>query len=282
MKEAFIKRFRTVYFVFGIGLLIGLAVLVTYLPDPGRTQEEVASPYIARFRERVRTGYQEGYEVTPRLSVSYGLMKDGFYEGYEVRPLKRTRYAFKAPGVLRDLFPVSPTGAEVRIRSHLPDAHAGIKFYQQSTCTECHSQQARSFHSDRAGINCRQCHGAEPIPAIKHYYSPMNPIRRHVFVCATCHEGANDLFATYIIHEPAPGALTTKESFPAFFYANWFMVLLLAGTMAFFLPHSLMMFLQELTMKKGKAGIGGLADFIPDRFKVTLLKLFPKKEKREK
>lgn len=52
--------------------------------------------------------------------------------------------------------------------------------------------------------------------------------------------------------------------------------------MAFFIPHSLMMFLQELTMKKGKAGIGGLVDFIPDRFKVTLLKLFPKKEKPEK
>ena len=282
MKKAFIKKSRSVYFVFGIGLLIGLAVLMTYLPDAGRTQEEVVSPYITRLRERVKSGYQEGYEVKPRMSVGYDLMKGGYYEGNEVRPLKRTRHEFKAPGVLRDLFPVSSTGAEVRIRSRLPDAHAGIKFYQQSTCTECHSRQARSFHTDRAGINCRQCHGAEPIPAIKHYYSPMNPIRRHAYVCATCHEGANDLFATYIIHEPAPGALTTKESFPVFFYANWFMVLLLLGTMAFFIPHSLMMFLQELTMKKGKAGIGGLADFIPDRFKVTLLKLFPKKEKPEK
>ena len=103
MKRAFIKRSRTVYFVFGIGLLIGLAVLVTYLPDAGRTQEEVISPYITRFRERVRTGYQEGYEVKPRVSVSYNLMKDGFYEGNEVRPLKRTRDEFKAPGVLRDL-----------------------------------------------------------------------------------------------------------------------------------------------------------------------------------
>jgi hypothetical protein len=282
MIKAFIKRSRTVYFVFGIGLLIGLAVLVTYLPDQGRTQEEVVSPYITRLRERVRTGYQEGYEVKPRMSVGYDMMKGGYYEGNEVRPIKRRRHEFKAPGVLRDLFPVSPTAARVRIRSRLPDAHAGIKFYQQSTCTECHLQQARSFHTDRAGINCRQCHGAEPIAAIDHYYSPMNPIRRHAYVCATCHEGANDLFATYIIHEPAPGALTTKESFPAFFYANWFMVLLLAGTMAFFIPHSLMMFLQELTMKKGKAGIGGLAEFIPDRFKAILLKPFPKKEKPEK
>jgi len=236
MKKTFIKKPRTVYFVFGIGLLIGLAVLVTYFPDTGRTQEEVVSPYITRFRERVKTGYQEGYEVKPRVSVSYDLMKDGYYEGIEVRPLKRTRYEFKAPGVLRDLFPVSTTGAEVRIRSRLPDAHAGIKFYQQSTCTECHSQQARSFHTDRAGINCRQCHGAEPIPAIKHYYSPMNPIRRHAYVCATCHEGANDLFATYIIHEPPPGALTTKESFPVFFYANWFMVCFCSEQWPFLYP----------------------------------------------
>ena len=282
MKKAFNKKSRTVYFVFGIGLLLGLVVLVTYFPDPGRTQEEVVSPHITRFRERVRTGYQEGYEVKPRGSVSYDLMKDGFYEGNEVRPLKRTRYEFKAPGILRDPFPVSPTGAKVRIRSRLPDAHAGIKFYQQSTCTECHSRNARSFHTDRAGINCRQCHGAEPIPAIKHYYSPMNPIRRHAYVCATCHEGANDLFAQYIIHEPAPGALTTKESFPAFFYANWFMVLLLLGTMAFFIPHSLMMFLQELAMKKGKTGIDILFPLIPHRFKETLRKRFPKKETPEK
>ncbi len=261
--------------------MIGLAVLVTYLPDSGPTQEGVVS-YISRFRERVRSGYHEGYEVTPRLSVSYDLMKDGYFEGNEVRPIKRTNVEFKAPGVLRDLFPVSPTGAGVRIRSHLPDAHAGIRFYQQSTCIECHSRNARSFHPDRVGINCRQCHGAEPIAAINHYYSPMNPIRRHAFVCATCHEGANDLFATYIIHEPAPGALTTKESFPAFFYANWFMVLLLLGTMIFFIPHSLMMFLQELTMRKGKTGIDILPTLIPHRFKEILRKRFPKKETPEK
>jgi hypothetical protein len=282
VKKAFIKRSRTVYFIFGIGLLIGLAVLAIYFPDPGRTQEEVISPYITRYRERVRSGYHEGYEVKPRLSVSYDLMKDGFFEGNEVRPLKRTRDAFKAPGIMRDPFPVSPTGAEVRIRSRLPDAHAGIKFYQQSTCTECHSQQARNFHADRAGINCRQCHGAEPIPAINHYSSPMNPIRRHAYVCATCHEGANDLFATYIVHEPPPGALATKASFPAFFYANWFMVLLLAGTMAFFIPHSLMMFLQELMKKKGKTGLDILLPFMPHRFMETWRKRFSKKETPEK
>lgn len=258
MKEAFIKN-RIIYLLRGVGLLLGLAVLVVVFPESGRTQEEV-SYSVARYRERVRTGY---------------------YEGYEVSPLNRQRDTVSAPGILHSTILLSPTAAGVRVRSYLPDAHAGLKFYENRTCIECHSQQARSVHTDRGGINCRQCHGPEPIPAIKHYYSPMNPIRRHAYVCATCHEGANDLFATYIIHEPAPGALTTKESFPAFFYANWFMVLLLVGTMAFFVPHSLMMILQEIAMKKGAAGIGGLVDFIPDRFKVVLQGLFPKKERPE-
>jgi hypothetical protein len=260
MKEALIKRARAIFFWGGIGLLIGLAVLVIVFPGPGRAQEEVAS-HIARYRERVRTGYHEGYEVRPR---------------------RQLRAETEIHGILHRPFPLSPTSAEVRIRARLADSHIGIKFYEQHTCIACHPQQARSFHADRAGISCRQCHGPEPIPAINHYYSPMNPIRRHAYVCARCHEGANALFATYLIHEPPPGALTTRKSFPAFFYTNWFMVLLLLGTMAFFIPHSLMMVVQELAIRKGKTGIDILLTLIPHRFKETLRKRFPKKETPEK
>jgi hypothetical protein len=55
------------------------------------------------------------------------------------------------------------------------------------------------------------------------------------------------------------------------------MILLLVGTMAFFLPHSLMALLQELAMKKGKTGIDILTLFVPRRFTMFLQKLFRKR-----
>jgi hypothetical protein len=86
----------------------------------------------------------------------------------------------------------------------------------------------------------------EPIAAINHYYSAMNPIRRHSYVCAKCHEGANAAFAGFYVHEPAGTALSTKDSFPVLFYTSWGMLLLLLGTLAFFVPHSFMVGLREL------------------------------------
>jgi hypothetical protein len=73
----------------------------------------------------------------------------------------------------------------------------------------------------------------------------MNPIRRHAYVCAKCHEGASASFASYVIHEPAPGSLKTFETFPILFLAYWFMVLLLAGALGFMIPHSLMVGVRE-------------------------------------
>jgi len=275
MQEGFIKRARSVFFIGGIGLVIGLAVLVAILPGSGRTQEEVA-PSIARYRERVRTGYYEGYEAKP-LYKARGQLKIGYNAKYEFPLRSKKRDPRKAPGILQGTISYSPASAEVRIRTRLPDVHIGLKFYEQYTCTECHMAQARNVHTDRGGINCRQCHGPEPIPAIQHYYSPMNSIRRHAYVCAKCHEGANDLFATYINHEPDPTSLETLEDFPAFFYANWFMILLLAGTMAFFLPHSLMGLLLELAMRRGRTGIKIVPALVPRRFTIFLQALFRKR-----
>jgi hypothetical protein len=212
---------------------------------PVWAEGEVTSK-IYRYRERVATGYYEGYEVSPR----------------------RARAILPGHAAARGLFPYGHSSALVRVRARLPDSHRGLKFYYRNTCIECHPQQARNLHSVRAGITCRQCHGPEPIAAIKYHYSPMNPIRRNAYVCAKCHEGANVAFATYVIHEPRAESAATKEIFPVLYYAYWFMFLLLAGVLAFFLPHILMVTLQELAMKKGKAGIDIVAFFIPRRFRV--------------
>jgi len=101
----------------------------------------------------------------------------------------------------------------------------------------------------RANLSCGPCHGGEPIASIDYFYSPLNPIRRHAYVCAKCHEGASVSFGSYVVHEPSPGAPSTRSDFPPLYFAYWFMTLLLIGTLAFFIPHSLLVGIRELIEK---------------------------------
>ncbi len=209
-----------------------LTAALLFVPDVISAQEEVASD-IRRYKEyEVSTGYYEEFEVLPRRQL----------------PL------VGVPGVARGLFPYSPSAAEVRIRTRLADSHRAIKFYKQRPCEDCHIEETRDIHTTRANLTCRQCHGGEPVASIKHYYSPLNPIRKHAYVCSKCHQGASVSFGSYIIHEPPAGSITTRKTFPALYYAYWFMLLLLGFTLAFFIPHSFMVGLRELLRKNGKAG----------------------------
>ena len=156
---------------------------ILLLPPAASAQEEVASA-IRRYKERETS--------------------TGYYEEYEVRP-RRQRPFVEIPGVQVGLFPYSPSAAEVRVRTRLADSHMGIAFYKEKTCQACHPEQAKDIHTVRANLTCRQCHGGEPIASIQYFNSPMNPIRKHAYVCAKCHEGSSASFASYIMHEPAPG-----------------------------------------------------------------------------
>jgi len=209
-----------------------LALGLSLLPEIASSQEEVASS-IRRYKDQeVSTGYYEEYEVKPRHEL----------------PL------VGVPGVSRGIFPYRPSRAEVRIRTRLEDSHWGIKFYENRRCEECHVHETMDDHTVRANLTCRQCHGGEPIASIDHYYSPLNPIRRHAYVCAKCHEGASASFASYVVHEPPAGAEKTRTSFPTLYYAYWFMLLLLVFTLAVFIPHSFLVGLRELLGRKLKVG----------------------------
>ncbi len=209
--------------------LVLMAVLM--LPPPqALAQEEVASA-LRRYKDReASTGYYEEYEVLPR----------------------RQRPFVEIPGVQEGVFPYSPTAARVRIRTRLADSHQGIGFYNRRRCEDCHAKQARDIHTVRANLTCRQCHGGEPIASIAHYYSPMNPIRRHAYVCAKCHPGANVSYASYRIHEPNPALASTFKEFPVLAYAFWIMIAIAVGTFALFLPHTVLWGLRELFAKKEK------------------------------
>lgn len=173
----------------------------------------------------------------------------GYYEEYEVRP-RRQRPFVEIPGVQQGVFAYSPTAARVRIRTRLADSHQGIEFYQRRRCEDCHPQQNRGIHTVRANLTCRQCHGGEPIASLEHYYSPMNPIRRHAYVCAKCHQGANASYASYRVHEPNPALASTFKEFPILAYAFWIMIAIAVGTFAVFLPHTALWGLRELFTKK--------------------------------
>ncbi|MBM4273287.1 MAG: hypothetical protein FJ134_02340 [Deltaproteobacteria bacterium] len=220
MKWWRFSRFVTLQVALGL-------ILSALLPAAAPAQEEVTSA-IRRYKEReASTGYYEEHEVKPR----------------------RDRPFVGVPGVMRKLFPYSPKAAQVRSRTHLADSHRGIQFYAMRRCDECHVEEGKHGHTVRGNITCRQCHGGEPIASINHYFSPLNPIRRHSYVCSKCHEGASVSFATFMVHEPKAGDPETRKTFPLLYYANWFMLLLLVGVFAFFIPHSVIWVVREFIHK---------------------------------
>jgi hypothetical protein len=204
---------------------VGLIGITLLLPGPAPAQEEVADA-LRRYKDR---------EVST-----------GFYEEHEVKP-RRMKPFIKAPREAppQRPFPYSSTAGMVRNRTYLADSHAGIQFYEHRRCEECHVTEAKHSHTVRGNVTCRQCHGAEPIAGINYYFSPMNPIRRHAYVCAKCHEGANPSFATFLVHEPPAGASQTRKIFPSLFYTNWFMYILIVGTLGFFGLHTLIWMSKE-------------------------------------
>jgi hypothetical protein len=175
----------------------------------------------------------------------------GYYEEYEVLP-RRQRPLISTPSIRTGLLPYSPTAAKVRSRNRLADSHQGLKFYEGRQCKDCHTAAARDIHTTRANLTCRQCHGGEPIASIAHYYSLLNPIRRHAYVCSKCHEGASASFASYVVHAPNPAMAATKHTFPVLFYAFWIMVGIAVGTFVVFLPHTALWGIRELFVTKEK------------------------------
>ena len=141
---------------------------------------------------------------------------------------------------------LGPGHGRVSRSSFKADAHEGVPDYSpRRLCIECHKDTRQDMHMVRMKIACIQCHRSKPIAGIHHYYSPLNPIRRHAYVCAKCHEGATPSFAAYVIHEPNPLSPETGEDFPLLFWATWIMVVLAVGVFAVLLPYTAFWWLRE-------------------------------------
>ena len=128
------------------------------------------------------------------------------------------------------------------------DVHAGVKGYSRRSCESCHEEETNNIHTLRANNTCRQCHAEEPIASTDHYFSPMNPLRRHAYVCAKCHESASASFATYVVHAPVPSE--HRDSFPALYWADMFMYALIVSVMLVFLVHGVGWWTREWFIKR--------------------------------
>jgi hypothetical protein len=220
------RLIREVFLPVALGLL-GITVL---LPGVAPAQEEVTSA-IRRYKaSEASTGNYGEYEVKQRRQRRLVVVPE---------MLRRTSLSSSyRPGRV----------ADAGRRSRLEDSHAGLEFYEQRRCEDCHVEQAKHSHTVRGNVTCRQCHAGEPIANINYYYSPLNPTRRFAYVCAKCHEGATASFATFLIHEPNPGSTATRKTFPSLYYANWFMFVLIVGTLGFFGAHTLIWVVKEIVI----------------------------------
>ncbi|MDH3694289.1 MAG: hypothetical protein OER96_06945 [Gammaproteobacteria bacterium] len=150
----------------------------------------------------------------------------------------------------RNMLPYGPTETDAYRRAAQADAHAGLGDYSHRKCVACHEQSAANLHTIRANNTCRQCHGPEPIASVTHYFSRLNPVRRHAYVCAKCHEGAGASFASYVVHEPLPSSSEARMAFPALFYSDRLMFWLIVGVFLIFIPHSVGWWIREWFVKK--------------------------------
>ena len=191
--------------------------------------------------------------VLPAFGLATEPPKDmagtGYFRDQDTHPGVLEFYR-QLPGGENRLWGMGPKRQVIRRSSFKKDAHNGVAdFSPEVRCQKCHIPQTKDLHGLRMGITCVQCHRSQPVAGIYHYYSALNPIRRHAYVCAKCHDGATPSFASYMVHEPNPIASETSNTFPLFYYAVWVMLILAVGVFVFFLPYTVLWWIREFIDK---------------------------------
>ena len=182
-------------------------------------------------------------------SAPEDLASTGYFRDQDTLP-GSYRFYQQLPGGEARSWSMGPGRSKIRRASFQVDAHEDIVNYSpEARCQKCHQPQTKDLHGLRMGIACVQCHRSLPVAGVFNYYSPLNPIRRHAYVCAKCHEGATPSFASYMVHEPNPIASEARDGFPLLYYAVWFMLILAGGVFVIFLPYTALWWLREFIGK---------------------------------
>jgi predicted CXXCH cytochrome family protein len=132
--------------------------------------------------------------------------------------------------------------------AHAIEQPTASAFRMQSTpiCGNCHKDKFTTyrdtFHSQLSSLGgyvetarCWDCHGAHEILPASDPRSPVNKANL-IKTCGRCHAGAN---ASFVQYQPHANARNRKLN-PALYFIRLFMNLLLAGTLTFFLIHTIL------------------------------------------
>jgi len=177
------------------------------------------------------------------------LATTGYFRDQDTLP-GSYRFYQQLPGGEAGLLGMGPSRPKLSKASFKLDAHDDVPYYgPQVRCQKCHQPQTKDLHGLRMGIRCVQCHRSQPVAGVFQYYSPLNPIRRHAYVCAKCHEGATPSFASYMVHEPNPISSEARGTFPLLYYGVWFMLILAGGVFLIFLPYTAFWWIREFIAK---------------------------------
>lgn len=139
-------------------------------------------------------------------------------------------------------------------------------FRMQSTpiCGSCHKDKLSTYHDtfhSQLGLlggyvetaRCWDCHGAHDVLPARDAHSPIAPANL-VTTCGRCHAGANLKFVQY---QPHANAHDRKLN-PALYFIRLFMNLLLAGTLTFFVIHTILWLIRaRIDQVKNKPANGG-------------------------
>lgn len=123
------------------------------------------------------------------------------------------------------------------------------------TCGSCHDSRQKSYTETYHGkvtalgftgvASCDACHRAHWILPESDPQSSIHPDNR-LATCATCHEGANESFASYLVHVDHDHL----EEYPILDWVSWGMTGLLLGVFIFFGLHTLLWLYRSLKERR--------------------------------
>ncbi len=124
-------------------------------------------------------------------------------------------------------------------------------------CGKCHMEVAETYFETFHGkvsklgsaktAKCYDCHGAHNILPP----SDLNSTLSHTNVietCKKCHPNSNRKFVGYLTH----ATHHNRDKYPYLYYTFWFMIILLAGTFAFFGTHTILWLPKALRERRAK------------------------------
>jgi cytochrome b subunit of formate dehydrogenase len=171
---------------------------------------------------------------------------------------EREQYATSVHGkaVLNDKNPVAAICSDCHTTHDVADpANDTARLVITKNCGGCHAENLKTYTGTYHGqvntlgyaytAKCFDCHGSHTILRVDDPKSSMHPDNR-LETCKKCHAGATQGFTEFQPH----GTSHDFSRYPFIWIAAKFMMLLLAGTFAFFWSHSALWFFREYKERK--------------------------------